>query len=129
MFNIGKTYTFNTNAPSLLGASLVNAKLLSIMDYETARQYDNIDLRYRAIYPSLPLGTADKSKSTIYYRFQSQSGEKVVFAHEWIELGSVQVVEHITIQVLLTEASMEDMGRLRNILNANGYTKYNITEV
>lgn len=129
MFNIGKTYTFNTNAPALLGGSLENAKLLGIMDYNMARQHDNIDLKYRSIFPSLPPGTADKSKSTIYYLFQSESGEKVVFAHEWIDHESVVVVEHITIQVLITDASIEDMGRIRNMLNAYGYSKYNITQV
>lgn len=123
---IGTTYTFNTLAPSILGAIIQQAKLVSILDYETAKHYDTIDLKYRSIYPLLPAGTPDQPDSTIYYRFISQSGEVIIIAEQWIDESSIETIEFVNIQVLFQQASLSDVQRIRNALNALGYSNYTI---
>ncbi len=126
---IGKVYTFNTLAPALLGISIKNAKLIGIVDYNTALTYDSVNLRYRAIYPLLPAGTPDQPEACIYYRFQSESGEKIVLADQWIDSTTVEVIEHITIQATFTNVSVSDISRIRDALNALGYTSYSLKQL
>lgn len=123
---IGTTYTFNTLAPSILGAVIQQAKLVSILDYGTAKQYDTIDLKYRSVYPLLPVGTPNQPDSTIYYRFVSQSGEYIILAEQWIDESSIETIEFVNIQVLFQQASLSDVQRIRNALNALGYSNYTI---
>lgn len=128
-FKIGKTYTFNSLAPALLQAVFSNAKMLGSMDYESARSFANIDLLYRSIYPLLPQGTPDQVEACEYYRFLTESGEKVVLADQWIDSNSVEVIEHINFQVLFSQASISDISRVRDVLNSLGYTNYEIKQI
>ena len=64
-FEIGKTFTFNTRAPSVLGSIIKNAKLTSILDYDDAIKLDNIDLKFRTIYPLLPANTPPVPEATV----------------------------------------------------------------
>jgi len=128
-FQISKVYSFNTLAPSILGVIVKNAKLLGILSYNAALAYDNIDLKYRTIYPLLPSGTPDAPESCIYYQFKSESGEKIIIADQWIEESTIEVINHINFQVLFTEASIEDISRVRDSLNALGYTNYQIKQL
>ena len=126
---IGKVYTFNTLAPGILGISIKNARLLSICDYSTALAYDNVLLKFRSVYPLLPPGTPNLPEACIYYQFLSESGEKVVFADQWIDESTVEVIEHINFNVTFAQASIQDISRVRDLLNAAGYTNYNITQL
>lgn len=128
-FQIGKSYTFLTNAPSVLGAEIKNAKLLGLFDYSTAITYENINLKFRTIYPLLPAGTPDDPASCIYYRFLSESGEKIIIADQWIIESSIEVVEHISFKVVFENTSLQDISRVRDAVNALGFTNYSITQL
>lgn len=126
---IGKTYTFNTFAPSILGTTIKNAKLKAILDYESVNKIEAVILKHRSIYPLLPAGTIDNPESYTYYHFQSESGEKIVIAEPWIVESTIEVVEHINLQITLPGVSLTDSVRVRNALNAMGYTNYTIKQV
>lgn len=121
---IGKVYTFHTNASAVLGAIIKNAKLQAIINYDIALKYDNIVNKYRTIYPLLPVGTPDSPESCVYYVFKTEAGDTVVFADQWIDLNTVELVEHIVISVTVNEASLSDVTNIRNALNALGFTNY-----
>jgi hypothetical protein len=128
-FNIGVVYNFNTTASSILGTEIKYAKLIGILNYESALQYENIYLKYRNIYPLLPNGTPNSPETSIYYLFLSQSGEKFVFADIWIDHNSVTVVNEIALRINLTGVQLSDIQVLRNMLNAGGYLQYEIQQV
>lgn len=120
-FEIGKVYTFNTVAPGILQATVKNAKMMASLDYETAKMYENIDLKFRQIYPVLPSGTPNTPEACVYYRFLTESGEKIIIADIWINESTIDTIEHITIQTTLVNASLQDMNRIRDAMNALGY--------
>ena len=126
---IGKVYRFNTRAPALLGAIINNAKLKAVMDYQTALGYENIELKFRKIYPLLPSGTPDDAGSCIYYRFESESGPNIILADQWIEESTIEVIEHINFQVTFNDCSIPDIARVRNAINALGYTNFTIRQL
>jgi hypothetical protein len=129
LFQIGKTFTFNTNAPALLGAIIKNVKLVSITDYDTANKSGNMILQHRKIYPALPPGTPDAPETFIYYHFVTQANTTIVLANVWIDEASIQLVESISFRVLLPGRSLQDEIALRNALNALGWTGYTIEQI
>jgi len=126
---IGKVFTFDTNADAILGTSVINAKLIAICDYSTALTYENIDLKFRTIYPLLPIGTPDAPEACEYFIFKSESNQVFVLADQWINMGSIVVVDNIKIQVMLNTASVSDITVIRDALNSYGFINYTITVV
>lgn len=124
--NISQVYTFNTNAPSVLGATIKNAKLIGIVDYNSALKLDNVLLKFRQIYPLLPAGTLDNPEACVFYVFRTESGAEIVLADQWIDDTTVTLVEGVNFTITLTNASNSDISRIRDALNALGYTNYNI---
>lgn len=129
IFQMGKMYTFNTKAPAILGAIIKNAKLVAMLDYTSALVYENVELKYRSVFPLLDFGTPDLPEASIYYRFQMPSGEKIIIADVWIQNETVEVVGHINFQVMFAEAALSDMTKVRDALNVMGYTNYQIRQV
>lgn len=127
-FQLNKIYTFNTKAPGILGTSIKNAKMIGMVDYHTAMGFENIDLKFRQIYPVLPNGTPDTPESCVYYRFISESGEKIIMADQWIDENSIEVIEHVSFQVKFVNVDLEDISRVRDTLNAMGYTNFEIKQ-
>lgn len=126
---IGKTYTFNTHAPSVLGTTIKNAKLKAIFDYETASKAEAIILKHRSIYPLLPSGTPDDPETYTYFQFQAESGERIIIADQWIVESTIEVITHINLQVSLPNVSLNDSTRIRDALNALGYTNFSIKQI
>lgn len=126
---LSKVFTFNTLAPAILGTEIKNAKLMGIMDYTMAVTYDTIDLKYRQIYPNLPLGTPDDATLCTYYRFLSESGEKIVLADQWIDMTTLQLIEHVNLQVTFSNASLSDIPKIRDSLNALGFMNFVIKQI
>lgn len=128
-FQVKSVYTFNTIAPGILQSTVKNAKLAAILDYDTAMLAENVNQKFRQIYPLLPAGTPDRPESATYYLFVTESGEKVVYADLWIDSASVILVNSINFQVTFVNANTTDMTRVRDMLNAMGYTNYEIKQI
>lgn len=126
VLELNKVYTFVTKAPSLLGASVINARLVGVTVAENARKTHNVDLQYRKIFPLLPAGTPDNIDACIFYEFIGQSGERTIYADQWIDMTSVQVVEHIKITLNVLDANLSDVNRIRDAMNALGYRSFAI---
>lgn len=126
-FDIDKVYTFNTRAPALLGAQVTRATLKGIIDYSVAVTFINVDLQHRKIYPALPPGTVNDPKKFTYLLFKTESGELTVFAYEWIDDTSIEVVDSTTLTVTLPGVSNSDANKIRDALNLIGFTNFTIT--
>lgn len=130
VFDLKKIYTFNTLAPSKLGATIKNAKLISIVDYDSVIKYNNfIDNTYANILSVLPEGTPTDPKSSIYYIFRTESGIDLCISQYWVDEQSIQVVEFISFKVTVTDAAIEDMQTVRNLLISAGITNFNIEQL
>jgi len=128
-FELGKVYTFQTLAPAILGTSIKNATLTGILDYETARKYDEIDIKYRNIYPLLLTGTPDQVELCVYYKFRAENGSVVIVADQWIDVGSIELISNIQIVINVTDISLGDINRIRDSLLALGINSFNIKQL
>lgn len=123
---IGKIYTFNTLSPVFLGAVITRAKLKSIVDADMARRFAPIDQLHAQVYPTLPVGSPKDVNASVYYVFEGQNKTNIVVAEGWIDLTSLEVVEHINITVRIPQASLGDIEKVRIALSAAGFKDFAI---
>lgn len=115
---IGLVYSFNTNAPSILGSRVEQVKLKSICDVEEARKIDAVDQKFAAIRPLLPMGSPTRPEECQYYVFEARNGSKLAFADIWIDSSTIEVIEYVTIVATVPRAKLSDLERIRIALSA-----------
>ncbi len=127
--NIGSSYTFNTLSPSILGAVFTNVKLIGVMDYNSAMKIRNVNVPYRAIYPTLPLGTVNDPTANLYYQFETLSGTTELLAEQWIDVPTIVQVTTVNFRVTLNDVSLQDMNTVRDVLYGMGYTNFTVEQI
>jgi hypothetical protein len=121
---INKTYNFSLYAPSVLGASYRNAKLIGILDYTSALKLKNVEQLHRQVYPYLPTGVINNPKSYTYYHFryeQSGSYYDLVIANPWFVESSVTEVNSLNLSISINNVSLDDVEVVRSQLRLLGY--------
>jgi hypothetical protein len=134
-FELGKIYKFNTTSPQFLGQRIEYAKLIGIVDAETARtRFSAIDQLWNSIYPTLIPGTPNDPNLCTFYIFKGLSasqqgleGREYVLAHLWINDSTVEVIEHVTIKVLLENSELSKVDVIKNALTAAGIQNFYIS--
>ncbi len=124
--SINTTYNFETLAPAILGDKIRNAKLTSIVDYSMAIKLFNPNSQHANVYPHLPSGTPRDLTKYIYYVFKTQNNETRIFAREWINLNTVEVVNGTTVRVDVFNVSAQDVSNIRQLLLSAGYSTLNL---
>lgn len=123
---IDKRISFTTVAPTILGASIKNAKLLSILDYTTASTMADIIQKHINLYPYLPQGTPNDYRKYKYLHLELLSGEVAVFGIPWIDEQSIVVNQDITYVVTIPSQSVSDLTIIRNALISNGIDNFTV---
>lgn len=121
-FEIGKTYTFKTYAPEILGVNVVNVTCTAIMNASMATTMGlMIEHYHERMKPHLPNGYNNNPYTMQYLQFERTDGTKTIFALDWINLNEVEVVRSNTIQIEVNNVSVSDMEVIRRALVINGY--------
>lgn len=119
VLNINKHFNFSVYANSILGTSYKNAKLISILDYDTALKFGNIELLHRQVYPYLPPNTPSDHTKYTYYLFQHKH-KKIVIADVWILQDSVEEIEGLNYTLKLNNISNNQLAVIRDQLRLLG---------
>lgn len=125
MFELKKLYNFTTYAPAILGGDFTQARVVALLDYDSALKYANVDLLQRQVYSKLPVGTVDEVSSYTFVLVERSDGTRVVLAYPWIIPESVVEVKTVSLSVTIYNADDTDMARIRDVLNTMGY-QFNI---
>lgn len=123
------TYNLSTLAPTILGATLKNVKLTSIVDYDVAIRQDTVDRKFKAIYAVLDVKPVNDPTICTYYVFKTEQGTSVILADVWIDMNSVTLVTSQNFRISVTGTSSADINRLKAAMVALGFTSFNIEEV
>lgn len=117
---INEVYTFQTHAPAILGAVIRNARLVFKCNYETAMSFENVEAKYRAIYPVLPQGVPYSPAKEIFYRFRTESGEQIFVADPWIVGSSLITVTSVGFTVHVVNATLQSKQDVRRAMTHLG---------
>lgn len=120
-YKLKSNYSFNTYAPSILGTSVRNAKLVAILDYEVAAHYTTPNTSHVSVYPYLPAGTPNNPEKYTYLLFQTEGGERFVYANVWIDENTIKESTNNVLTIVIENAASGDETDLRNLLSLKGY--------
>lgn len=116
---INNYYNFSLYPNTVVGTSFRNAKLISILDYNTALKFSNVELYNKQIYPYLPSGTPSNHHNYIYYLFLYKD-KKIVIANTWIIPSSIEVSTSTTYTITLENISNSQLNIIRDQLRVLG---------
>ncbi len=122
---IGKSYNFTLYASGVLGTGFANAKVLGIMDYESAKNVQDITPLHIQALPDLPAGTPRNAKDLIYFKIRTSLNEIRIIATDWISSEPVLVTTQAA-RVTISQISSSDVAIIRDLLVINGYPNINI---
>ncbi|MGG4591747.1 phage DNA polymerase-associated SH3 family protein [Pseudomonas aeruginosa] len=127
----GKTLTFETYAPAVLSSEYRLAKLLSVLDFQSATYFGSPAEMHANVYPYLKeagLGIPDDPTQYQWGKF-SHNGAVIVLGIPWIKESTVAIVENTDIVVTIRRRGAEDVTAVRQALIARGFTDLDITVV
>lgn len=109
-----------------MGTDYTRVMVLSIMDYEMAKQLSDIVSKHINVFPYLPEGTPNDPAQYDYLCVRMGNNEKRVIGIPWIKLDTVELVESRSCIVTIDDISGADLERIRAALATNGYDKLSI---
>ena len=116
---LNKTYNLSLYPNTVLGNSFNNVKFVSILDYDTALKFANVELIQKQIRPYLPPGTNLNHHQYIYYLF-NYNDKKLVFADAWIIPSSVEETTGSNYIIRLNNITNLQLGIVRDQLRLLG---------
>lgn len=126
---IGKTINFSTNAGAILGVEIRNAKVVAILDPNTAKSFDDIVAKHIQVFPYLPQDTPDSAYDYSYLKVITAEGKEAVYGIPWINETSIELVDTTNIKVVLKGRGQSDIALLRQALLSNGFDDFTIDVV
>lgn len=124
MFKINDHYSFSTYSNPVIASSYKGLKLISMVSYQMATKFANIDLIQKQIYPYLPPGTPNNHTKYTYLIFEHNNKTEVI-AEEWIIPNSVSQSEGKSYTLVLNNITATKMAIVRDQLRLLGIS-YNI---
>ncbi len=119
-FNINSVYKFNTLAPSILGEEYTLMKVKSIMSSEEAIKFRDVHMLNKQLLTLIP-GLSSNANDNAYVLFENNDGMKVLFANEWINQDSIEVVVNINVRIDIADIDNSDMIIMKTALLELGY--------
>lgn len=117
--NLNKHFNFSLYPNSVLGTVYQNAKLVSILDYNIALKFSNIELLQKQIYPYLPPGSNPNHTEYSYYLFKHNDKE-IVIADAWIIQSSIEESNGLNYTLRLNNISSAQYNAVRDQLRLLG---------
>lgn len=118
----GDIVTFTVYPATILGTKYTSVKVLSILDYETAKSFVDIDALHRNVYPTLPGGTVPNDPSQYdYVKVRFGNGSSDIIGLPWINAATIVVSSSQTLQLTFANISPIDQNRLKQVIAANGF--------
>lgn len=116
---INKHYSFSLYSSPVISSTYQNAKLLSMLDYDTALKFSNIELIQKQIFPYLPPGTNPNHTEYTYYLFNHKD-KNVVIAESWIIDSSFAESSSVNYNIRLNNVSTGELNIVRDQLRLLG---------
>lgn len=129
LFKTRKSYSFEVYPSAILGNNFNNVTVTGIIDGETASRIIDVHSLHAQIYPAVSPGTPDDPLAYDYITFRAESGIVTALGIPWIREDTVISSESNTLQVMVSNVTINDVPKLRAALISNGFTSFNIKPV
>lgn len=122
---IGKTVTFDTHAPAILGARFTKVTFLGISDYSSVDTFQP-QTRHNEVYGYLPSGSEKHYNRINYIKVRDANGNVSWFGEPWINWSTL--VEHTGRDTIIriSDYPPAQHDYLRRMLLNNNITNFEI---
>jgi len=118
--DIGKIYSFNTIAPTVLGDYYENMKL--VRSGLGDQFLDVADLQTKNIQVSNLTGTPpDDVTNMLFHMFINNNNEQIVIANDWIDVNTIRTGSRINLSLVISNITLEDRTVILQTLDRLGY--------
>lgn len=124
---LGSYVNFSLYAPAILGAGYEQAKVLGILDYDSANALIPAAQLHASVYPTLPPGTPNDYTAYPYLKILTASGTKTAVGLPWIQDSSYVVNQAAKMTIVLDSVDPDDQNKVTQALNAIGLSNFTIT--
>ena len=124
LFNLKKTYNFNTISTSVLDFSYKNLTVISYLGFDQAIKYSGIFNDVVTIREQLVVETSKPllpAKDAIYVLFKDMYDNEILLAEDWIDSNSIQLVQDIVYNLTIKDITTSDTAIILDTLRALGY--------
>jgi hypothetical protein len=119
---LGAMVSFDFHPVAMLGTGYKNAKLLAVLDADTARQFIDPVAKHANVYPTLPVGTPDKYDGYYYLKLRLANGSIDVVGIPWIKDETFVQVTTKSMRLTVENVAAADQNKVLEALSANGFT-------
>lgn len=126
IFTFNGTYNFSTLAPTILGNSFTNQKVIGILTAKQAYKIKDVYTLHNSlvgVIPNLPASADDCT----FILFEDSLGNEIVMANEYIDQNSISSISTVNIRIDILNAVTSDIPIIRTRLLELGYTNAQIT--
>jgi len=126
----GAVVSFEVYPAQMLGNEFNNAKVLAIVDADTAKFWIDPVAQHANVYATLPPNTVpDKFDSYLYVKLKLASGMTTAVGLPWIRKESLKIATTRKVLITVENVSPEDDGKLLKALSSNGFTAAAIQDI
>lgn len=120
-FKIGKTYNFNTLAPTVLGDLQESMKVMAIMGFDEAIKYHDIVTLHDNVKNNLITEADLQVNDLTFILFKCVDGSSKILPLEYINSKSITEVTKVKIIVEIETENNEDLQIIKETLLNAGY--------
>ena len=121
-FVVGAHYTFDTIAPAILGATIKNAKVLAVVNFDFANTISNMTLEHHRMRAFMPNGSAFDDPSLFSYLIVlTETGSRMAIAYPWIKEATIAKITTTAATITVVGVDSSDLVKIRNLLALAGY--------
>lgn len=118
---------FSQYAPAIIGSGYEGAKVLALLDADSANQYINTATVHASIFPYLPAGTPNDAAAYQYLKLKLSSGETTAVGLPWIDASSWVVQTRAKLTIVMDSVDPDDRNTITAALVALGFNNFSVT--
>lgn len=120
-------YSFDVYPVPIIGNGFKRVTVQSVLDYDTALGFDDIESKHQNVFAFLPPGTPNNPRFFNYLLIRTEDNIQTVIAVPWIKEDTIVVVQSLKAEIIIEALdSAEELERIRACLTQNGYNKISI---
>lgn len=126
-FHPRTVYSFDVYPVPIIGNGFKRVTVQSVLDYDTALGFYDIESQHQNILGYLPEGTPSNPMFFDYLLIRTEDNIQTVIAVPWIKEDTIVVVQSLAAEVTIEDLeSAAELERIRACLSQNGYNKVKI---
>lgn len=126
-FHPRTVYSFDVYPVPIIGNGFKRVTVQSVLDYDTALGFDDVETRHQNVYAFLPEGTPNNPRFFDYLLIRTEDNIQTIIAVPWIKEDTIVVVKSLKIEAIIEDIdSAAELELIRACLSQNGYNKFSL---